>query len=137
MKKILLNSVLMILFLATASSNLWGDNSRAVIKNLSAEMFSDKIKSYENQDDFTIIDVRTPEEYSMGRIKGAVNLNFYDLSFPEVIEKLDREKPYFIYCRSGNRSGQTIGLMKDLGFNEVYNLENGINSVKGMLEMEK
>ena len=47
-------------------------------------------------------------------------------TFKEDLDKLDKDKAYFIYCRSGNRSGRAMPIMKELGFKEVYNLSVGI-----------
>jgi len=70
-----------------------------------------------------IIDVRTEGEYEEGTIKGA--LVGYDLTsgeFAEKLDSLDKEKTYYLYCRSGNRSGQAADLMKKKGFENVHNL---------------
>lgn len=80
------------------------------------------------EDSFVLIDVRTLEEYSEGHIKGAVNLDFYKTTFEDDIDELDKRKRYLVYCRSGNRSRQAMYLMRDLGFEEVYNLSDGIIS---------
>ncbi len=85
-------------------------------------------KDYLEQDSYILLDVRTPEEFKTGRLKGATNIDFYNESFEDDIDKLDKRKKYLLYCRSGNRSRQTMFLMRDLGFDEVYNLEDGIIS---------
>ena len=54
--------------------------------------------------------------------------------FISEIDKLDKSKSYFIYCKSGARSGQTCELMKQKGFKKVYNLEGGILGWTGELE---
>jgi len=77
-------------------------------------------------DGLVILDVRTPDEFVAGHIPGAVNIDFYELSFPDDLDALDKDVPYAIYCRSGNRSGETIGLMEDLGFGTVSELGGGI-----------
>jgi len=77
--------------------------------------------------DFVILDVRTPEEYASGHIERAVNLDFYSETFEEELGKLDRDKIYLIYCRSGNRSGKAQDIMKELGFREVYNMRAGMS----------
>ena len=77
---------------------------------------------------FFLLDVRTPEEYTAGHLKGAVNINFYEQTFEEKIDSLDKRKKYLVYCRSGGRSRQTMFLMRDLGFEEVCNLSGGILS---------
>ena len=60
-------------------------------------------------------------------IEGAINLDFNSETFKKDLDKLDKNNTYFIYCRSGNRSGRAMTVMKELGFKEVYNLSVGIN----------
>jgi len=72
-----------------------------------------------------LLDVRTPEEFEEGYIKGAKNINYYDDNFDAQIEKLDKDKPVLVYCGSGGRSAKTMSLMKEKGFKEVYNLLGG------------
>jgi len=76
--------------------------------------------------DFVILDTRSPGEYASGHIENSVFVNFSDPSFKEELEKLDKNKKYLIYCRSGNRSGQTLDIMKKMDFKEVYNMKGGI-----------
>jgi len=40
--------------------------------------------------------------------------------------ELETDVPYLLYCRSGNRSGQTVELMTDLGFTDVAEVDGGI-----------
>ena len=69
-----------------------------------------------------VIDVRTPEEYATGHLDGAVLMNVQDPNFAEMLATLDPTANYFVYCRSGNRSGQAIEQMKALGFTgELFN----------------
>ncbi|MEM8745438.1 MAG: rhodanese-like domain-containing protein [Actinomycetota bacterium] len=79
-------------------------------------------------DDLVVLDVRTAEEFADGHIEGAVMLDFYRDDFAEQIAALDRDVPYVIYCRSGNRSGQTRQLMADLGFEAVDDVDGGVIS---------
>ncbi len=72
-----------------------------------------------------LIDVRTPEEIAEGKIEGAMELNYYDDNFAEELGKMDKDKTYLIYCRSGNRSGKACKLMQEQGFSKLYNLEGG------------
>jgi len=76
--------------------------------------------------DFVILDVRTPEEYAEGRIAESVLLDFYADDFEAELDTLDKNKTYLVYCRSGNRSGKSVRVMKDLNFMEVYDLDGGI-----------
>ena len=84
----------------------------------------------ENQDspDFVILDVRRAGEYAQGHIEAAINMDFYSPTFTNDLDKLDKDKTYLIYCRSGNRSGQALGIMDELGFQEVYNMSGGISA---------
>lgn len=79
-----------------------------------------------------ILDVRTPEEVEEGYIPGAANIDFYlGQEFLDVLEKLDKTKNYYVYCRSGNRSGQACALMKRIGIENAYNLEGGFMEWEG------
>lgn len=69
-----------------------------------------------------VIDVRTAEEFRQDHAPGAVNIDVLDNPFHEKISKLDREKVYAVYCRSGSRSGKAKSIMENLGFKNVINL---------------
>ncbi|MEX1280952.1 MAG: rhodanese-like domain-containing protein [Acidimicrobiia bacterium] len=75
-----------------------------------------------------VIDLRTSEEIAVGYIEGASQLDFYESSFESVLEGLDRDTHYLVYCNSGNRSAETLRLMKDLGFTQVTELDGGIQA---------
>lgn len=93
------------------------------------------VKLHDETEKSVIIDVRTDDEFSTGYIGGAVNIDFYmGNEFISEIDKLDKSKSYFIYCKSGARSGQTCEIMKQKGFKKVYNLEGGILGWTGELE---
>lgn len=78
-----------------------------------------------------ILDVRTEEEIEEGHIPGAQFIDIYrGAEFLDEIDKLDKSKSYYIYCRSGNRSGQACAIMNSRGFERTYNL------IGGMLEWE-
>lgn len=86
-------------------------------------------KSKLAQKDATIIDVRTPEEYVTGHLAGALNINFNDTdNFSTYLDTLEKNREYLIYCRSGNRSGQALKIMKDKGFTNITDLEGGITA---------
>jgi rhodanese-related sulfurtransferase len=63
-----------------------------------------------------VIDVRTPEEWAEGHLEGAVRMGIADADFQAQLATLDPTADYYIYCRSGNRAGQAIEIMKSLGF---------------------
>jgi phage shock protein E len=78
-----------------------------------------------------VIDVRTPEETSMGYLEGAQLFDIQNPTFMDMLSTLDPAADYYIYCRSGNRAGQAIEIMKQAGFTgELVNggsLENAAN----------
>ena len=73
-----------------------------------------------DRDDLVVVDVRTPEEFAGGHVAGAELLDIYDPAFQDGVDGLDRDGAYLVYCRTGNRSGQAVALMEELGFTEVY-----------------
>ncbi|MCB0443746.1 MAG: rhodanese-like domain-containing protein [Flavobacterium sp.] len=72
-----------------------------------------------------LIDVRTPNEFNDGFIKGAKNINVNDPNFESEIQKLDKTKPVYIYCRSGARSQTAAKKMVALGFIQIIDLKGG------------
>ena len=86
----------------------------------------------ENDSDAIILDVRTIEEFEISRIPKSINIDFYNPEiFMQEIGKLDKERAYYIYCRTGVRSANSCHLMKELGFAKTYNLIGGIVDWKG------
>jgi rhodanese-related sulfurtransferase len=81
---------------------------------------------------FIILDVRTPWEFSEEHIEGAENLDFTDPDFSEIIEKLDKDKKYLIYCKSGRRGDKVFEIMKELGFDRVYTIKGGFEGWKSV-----
>ena len=108
----------------------FGKNYR--IMNLEQNEWWDLYLSNENA---VIVDVRTEDEVAEIKIPGSLNIDIYKgQEFLQEIEALSKEKTYFIYCRSGARSAQTVGIMKQIGFEKVYNLEGGILAWEGVTE---
>ena len=86
----------------------------------------------ENDDNAFILDVRTEDEVEEGYIPNATNIDIYKgQGFIDELEKLDKTKNYYVYCRSGNRSGQACAIMSSLGFKNAYNLEGGFMNWEG------
>ncbi len=86
----------------------------------------------ENDKDAVVLDVRTQEEVDEGYIPGAIHLDIHQgQEFIEAIKKLDADKCYYVYCRSGARSGQACSIMNQLGFEKAYNLMGGFSKWDG------
>lgn len=79
-----------------------------------------------------VLDVRTAEEVEEGYIPKATNIDIYlGQGFLDELEKLDKSKNYYVYCRSGNRSGQACAIMNSIGIENAYNLEGGFMNWEG------
>lgn len=101
-----------------------------VIKKLSAKEAYDLLQSKKNTTNFVILDVRTPEEFESGHVEGAININYHAETFVEELNKLDKGKSYLVYCRTGRRSGDTVGIMTKQGFGELYRIDGDISKWK-------
>lgn len=77
-------------------------------------------------DDLMVLDIRTPEEFAEGHIDGAVNIDFYAPDFGDRLAELDPDARYVLYCRSDNRSGQTMPVLEELGFGDVAEIDGGV-----------
>lgn len=95
------------------------------IRNISAIEANEIIS---NDNAVSVIDVRTPQEFSGGHIRNATNIDFYSPNFTQAIATLPKDKTYLLYCRSGNRSGQAMRIFKENGFEKVYNVSGGISA---------
>lgn len=97
--------------------------------DITQELWANKLKNDENA---VILDVRTEEEFSEGNIPNALNINiFKGQAFVYELEELDKSKNYYVYCRSGGRSGQACDIMNDMGFENAYNLMGGFSEWTG------
>jgi phage shock protein E len=68
----------------------------------------------------TILDVRTPDEFSGSHYPNAINIPLNEV--PQRIDEIKQLKqPIVAYCRSGNRSGMAVSILKQIGLTKVYN----------------
>ncbi|MFA9190623.1 rhodanese-like domain-containing protein [Flavobacterium sp. FZUC8N2.13] len=87
----------------------------------------DWIAQLEADENAVILDVRTGDECEDGIIANAINIDIHKgQDFISEIEKLDKSKNYYVYCRSGARSGKACEIMNELGFDNAYNLLGGM-----------
>jgi rhodanese-related sulfurtransferase len=101
---------------------LTGCSSSSSAADLSVTEFSTKIA----EAGVITLDVRTPGEFNDGHIEGALLIDFQSGNFENEIESLDKNQTYAVYCRSGSRSGQAVKVMREAGFNDIYNLDGGV-----------
>ena len=92
------------------------------ITSVSAIQFEQKIKA----DSVQLLDVRTPQEFASGHIKGAININVQSVDFQQTAEnKLSKDSTILVYCRSGRRSMKAADILSRIGY-KVINLKGGI-----------
>lgn len=97
--------------------------------DLSQEEWAEQL---ENDENAFILDVRTDDEVEEGYIPNAKQIDIYlGQGFIDEVQKLDPAKNYYVYCRSGNRSGQACAIMNSLGFENTFNLEGGFMNWTG------
>ncbi len=77
-------------------------------------------------EDFILLDVREPQEYNFSRIKEKEAMLVPLMQLPAVMDKLPKDKPIYVLCRSGNRSLQATLWLRQKGFENVKNIEGGI-----------
>lgn len=90
---------------------------------LNAEKFLEGI----NSSKINLIDVRTYDEFASGHIPNAINIDFKNFTeFQENINLIEKDKLTYIYCLSGGRSAIAYSYLKEIGFNNLYELDGGI-----------
>jgi len=90
------------------------------------------LMGYTADENAIIIDVRTPQEWNEGVIENAMLLNIFEAeAFMEKVATLDKSKNYYVYCRSGARSGQACQILNNNGIKKAHNLMGGIMSWTG------
>ena len=114
-------AIIMLVSCESKAQDKKGNESKAVIEKVDPSTF-DKVIS---QKEVQLVDVRTPQEYAQGHIGNAKNINLFDPNFQKNLLKLDKNKPVYVYCRSGHRSGKASKILKKLGFKKVYDLKGG------------
>ncbi len=91
--------------------------------HLPARDFFERIQSDSQQ---VVVDVRTPEEYTKGHVRGALNINWNDPGFEKKVSLLDKNKHLYVYCLSGGRSAKAAQALKGMGFSRVFEMEGGM-----------
>ena len=76
-------------------------------------------------DGVQVLDVRTAGEFQEGHIADAINIDYYADNFKAQLDQLDKQTTYLVHCQSGGRSGKTLGIMQDLGFEQIIHLDGG------------
>lgn len=97
--------------------------------NLTQQEWVSQLQEDENA---VILDVRTEDEWNDGIIENAINIDIHQGQvFINEIEALDKNKNYYVYCRSGARSAKACEVMNELGIENAFNLTGGILAWNG------
>jgi thioredoxin len=117
MKGILLSTLMIFFFSCTNHSQ-----QQHGVQLVNVQAFAEALKRSSSA---TIIDVRTPEEFQGGHLKDAVNFNVLAPEFANQVSQLDRDHTVFVYCKAGGRSADAASIMKDMGFDIIYDMQGG------------
>ena len=115
----------MFFIMSGCSNNTQEANELNVVQKISAQ---ELVEIQKAKPDLLILDVRTSDEISSGKIPSAITEDFYNSSFETNLQKLDNKRPIVVYCKSGGRSGKAAKILEKLGFKEVYDLKGGYKS---------
>lgn len=97
--------------------------------NLTQEDWISQLKADSNA---VVLDVRTEDECNDGIIENAITIDIHQgQAFINAIEQLDKTKNYYVYCRSGARSGKACELLNEIGIDNAYNLTGGMLAWEG------
>ncbi|WP_298138147.1 rhodanese-like domain-containing protein [Flavobacterium sp.] len=125
---IFISSILFVSCQGQTNKSVGTTESSQPIKTLTGIDYETKLLAIKNPQ---LLDVRTPEEYAVEHLENATNVNWNGSDFISTVEKLDKSKPVFVYCKVGGRSGQAANKLSELGFKEIYNLDGGIMKWQG------
>ncbi|MCU0338250.1 MAG: rhodanese-like domain-containing protein [Spirosomaceae bacterium] len=91
-------------------------------QHLVPQEFIAKLKATKNAQ---LLDVRTPEEWNQGKIASSTCINYNSADFAQQVQKLDKNKPVFVYCAVGGRSTKATKILEQAGFKQIFNLTGG------------
>ncbi len=114
--------------------NAYFANMPADVYKIGEKEFIAKVKANESM---FILDIRQPDVYAKGHIKGAVNAP-WGTAISDNLEKLPKDKTIMVYCYTGQTAGQAVALLNMAGFNaKSVNLgwDLGIAKVEGVAEV--
>lgn len=106
------------IILATFFSCSQSQQDGTTVKRLSPTEYKQQATTQQG----ALIDVRTQDEFTAGHLQGADHADFLNGDFAKSLDGLDKDKTYYLYCATGNRSGKAARLMQDAGFKNVYNI---------------
>lgn len=109
-------------------------NSGAEIDKIEALKVEDLVENY-SSNGRKIVDVRKPSEYETTHVVGAMSVPLDDFSRDNFME-LDKEKPYYVHCRSGFRSTVASSILKANGIKNIVDVIGDFDVFKESPKME-
>jgi rhodanese-related sulfurtransferase len=109
------------------NKNMAATTAGLMVVNMDANEFK---TTYEKVKNAILLDVRTNGEYADGHLVNSKNIDVDNDSWDKNIATLEKSQIYFVYCQGGSRSRVACKRLKELGFTNLYNLSNGIESWK-------
>jgi len=76
--------------------------------------------------DFTLVDVREPNEYEINRIPGAVLIPKGEFLNGNAFDQLGQDKPVVLHCKSGQRSAEALAVLKGAGYSDAVHVGGGV-----------
>ena len=125
-----MKKILPLLFSALAFTACGSASSELSFQQISMDA---AITQMAEEDNFILLDVRTPEEFADGHIPGAINIPNESIGENDITELPDKEQRIYVYCRSGNRSKQASAKLVNLGYTNVVEI-GGIIDYHGEIE---
>src|SRR5688572_22627269 len=113
------------LFLLAGCANSQTNQAQIPIQDVDSKTFQSLINSGKG----VVLDVRTPEEYAEGHIKGATQIDVFDATFEKQIMTLPKDKEVYVYCAGGSRSYDAAKVLQKHGY-KAFNLEYGFDDWK-------
>lgn len=84
----------------------------------SIELNAQSLSDIVNDKETLLIDVRTPEEFSKGSVKNAINVPIQEIE--QHMSLFQGKKNIVVFCRSGNRSAKAIKFLQEKGIENLY-----------------
>ena len=138
MKKILVLLLAMLLLTGCGSNGKQGATTEQTaedvgVKGEYVQISAEEAKKLmDTEENFILLDVRTPQEYREGHIPGSQNVPLQQLDKVEEVTE-NKDTVLYVYCRSGARSRQAVSLLNHMGYTNVHNI-GGIAAYSGKVE---
>lgn len=117
MKKLIVLAFVIIGFISCKQ-----EQTDAEVRIISAE----EMQELTTLEDVQLVDVRSEDEYRLGYIQNAQNIDYNSPNFDDEIDQLDKSKPVIVYCQKGGRSAKCVKKLKEKGFVKIYDLDGGL-----------